>query len=748
VSLDATPLNVAALPAVLAGPILRRLSRTAVCVWAALSRPDPVTLHVRLAGNAASEVTTNGTPIRVGSSLWLVAIDGAAPGGQFASGSLYEYRLSSPGWPAEPNWPALAIGTALPAFPGLPTNLADLFVLHTSCRKPHPGGRDALALAADLIQERIAAGLPNPRPHLMIHSGDQIYADELPTPLAPRVRRIATDLVGIDESAVFGPAPPFGGRQAPTEGFGLSSSAASDHLWSLGEYFATYLLYWSDALWPANLPTFAQIAPGEVDPAAELDQPAWDDLLSRTNLFRAGLPNARKVLATVPSLMLLDDHEVTDDWNLSYPWAAAAYATARGQRLVFNGLLSYALFQHWGNVPDHFATAGTPEAQALAAASFTAGGSPDTPALRTLLGSPQAVPPTPPSVLRDPTLPGVVRYDVTLGSADGYPLRIVLLDERTAREFTRPDHPAARISHAGLAQMLPTPPPAAAALTLVVCPSPALGSHLIEHVIQPAASLLPGGSVYADFESWSGVTSNHQDLLARLAAYQPVIVLSGDVHYGAVGKATYVQGAETSRMAQLTTSAAHNADVKTFALHLLGEFGMKVGLERTRRFVGFNALTAAQRNQLVSPPPPPAALPYDDMVDVALGRVFRAGQEQPAVLSQEIATAYSLGAGDFTYAVEPVDDQQLPPAGPLLSAITGAPAPWVGWDPNRSYTMLGALRASDLHRIGRVWPGLPQIALITLTVGPLTVHQDIVCPAGGTAAATERHHMVTSVALA
>jgi hypothetical protein len=136
------------------------------------------------------------------------------------------------------------------------------------------------------------------------------------------------------------------------------------------------------------------------------------------------------------------------------------------------------------------------------------------------------------------------------------------------------------------------------------------------------------------------------------------------------------------------------------------------------------------------------------VVDVALGRVFRAGQEQPAVLSFEVATAYGFGVGDFAYAVEPVDDQRMPAAGVLLTAMTGAPTPWVGWDPNKSYTMLGALRASDLHRIGRVWAGLPQVALITLTIGPLTVHQDLACAAGATAAATERHHLITSVALA
>src|SRR6266542_1032262 len=140
---------------------------------------------------------------------------------------------------------------------------------------------------------------------------------------------------------------------------------SQDHLWSLGEYVCHLPLYWSDVLWPTNLPTFSQVQPGDVDPAARLDQPAWDELVGRIEVFKTGLPNVRKVLATVPSLMLLDDHEVTDDWNLNYLWTASVYGNARGQRLVCNGLLAYTLFQHWGNVPTRFATAGTPEAQIL-----------------------------------------------------------------------------------------------------------------------------------------------------------------------------------------------------------------------------------------------------------------------------------------------------------------------------------------------------------------------------------------------
>ncbi len=315
---------------------------------------------------------------------------------------------------------------------------------------------------------------------------------------------------------------------------------------------------------------------------------------------RPAWPGVRKVLATVPSLMILDDHEITDDWNLDYPWAQAVYADAHGRRIVANGLLAYVLCQHWGNAPGRFATAGTPEAQTLAAAHFT-GASPDTAALRTLIGAPSAAPPSPPSVLRDLAPPSTLRYDVHLGPADGYPARLVLLDERTAREFHRVDHPAARISIAALALELP-PPTDTAPLTILVAPSPAFGTHIVEHLIQPAASLIPGGAEFADFESWSAATANHQDLIARLAAYQPVVVLSGDVHYTFTGSITYDRHGATSRFAQLTGSSARNADKKTVVLQLLGDFATKVGVERARTFVGFEALTSPQRAQLVSPP--------------------------------------------------------------------------------------------------------------------------------------------------
>jgi hypothetical protein len=749
-AVDATALDVAHLPAVLAGPVLRRLTRTSVAVWVALSRPDDVTLTVRLASDPAQVSSATATPLRVGSNLWLLTLTAAAPGGQYAAGAAYTYELTAPGWATAPDWAALSFDGTLPGFSGLPTTLDDFVLLHTSCRKAHGGGMDGLATASDVVADGLAAHAPSARPHLLLFTGDQIYADEVPAPLAPRIRRIATDLVGIDETATFGLLPRIGGRQGPTNGFGFTSEAATDHLWGLGEFLATYLLYWSEVLWPAQVPRWADLDPAnDLDPAAQLDQPAWDDLADAVQRFAGTVGKVRRLLANVPTLMILDDHEITDDWNLNYPWASAVYASPQASRIVANGVLAYVLCQHWGNAPDRFAAAGSTEASILAASAFSAGASPDTTALRGLLGVPAAPPPAPPSVLRDLAAAGAMRYDVRLGPADGYPFRLVLLDERTARQFHRVDEPAGRISLAALPLMLPTPPADAAPLTVVVTPSPAFGTHIIEHVIQPAANLLPGGAAFTDYESWSGATPNHQDLIARFAAYQPVVVLSGDVHYGSTGRITDQRGGAVSRFAQLTASAAQNAENKTMVLHLLGEFATKVGIERPRRFAGFAALSAAQRAALVTPPPAGTVLPYDDVVDIALGRVFRAGQEAPAVLSADAAAAYGLGDGDWHYEIDPVDDEELPATGsPLLTAIEGAPAPWTGWDPQKSYGMVGALRAADLHRIGRVWVGLPQVARLRFTTGPpLTVQQDLSGPVGTDPAVPVRHHCDTQVTL-
>jgi hypothetical protein len=62
----------------------------------------------------------------------------------------------------------------------------------------------------------------------------------------------------------------------------------------------------------------------------------------------------RPGLAHLPTLMIFDDHDITDDWNLSAQWEETAYGHPFSKRIIGNALLAYMLCQGWGNNPDAF----------------------------------------------------------------------------------------------------------------------------------------------------------------------------------------------------------------------------------------------------------------------------------------------------------------------------------------------------------------------------------------------------------
>lgn len=57
-------------------------------------------------------------------------------------------------------------------------------------------------------------------------------------------------------------------------------------------------------------------------------------------------------MAHLPCLMIFDDHDITDDWNLSAQWEETAYGHPFSRRIIGNALLGYLLCQAWGNDPD------------------------------------------------------------------------------------------------------------------------------------------------------------------------------------------------------------------------------------------------------------------------------------------------------------------------------------------------------------------------------------------------------------
>src|SRR5262249_25504317 len=58
--------------------------------------------------------------------------------------------------------------------------------------------------------------------------------------------------------------------------------------------------------------------------------------------------------ANVPTAMILDDHDVTDDFNMLPEFCTGVYGSDLGMRIIQNGLAAYAVCQHWGNAPEQF----------------------------------------------------------------------------------------------------------------------------------------------------------------------------------------------------------------------------------------------------------------------------------------------------------------------------------------------------------------------------------------------------------
>jgi len=67
-------------------------------------------------------------------------------------------------------------------------------------------------------------------------------------------------------------------------------------------------------------------------------------------------PEVRWLLASVPSSMIFDDHDVRDDWNTSHEWRQEMQATSWWEERIVGALMSYWVYQHLGNLsPDDLA---------------------------------------------------------------------------------------------------------------------------------------------------------------------------------------------------------------------------------------------------------------------------------------------------------------------------------------------------------------------------------------------------------
>lgn len=369
------------LPLILAGPILRKVTSSTVSVWLALSQKADATLTVYSTPQMVGVSVAQGqrSTVSVGKNLHIVCVTAELVAGQtgLMGGNVYAYDLSFNTSGGTVLLPA-AIGPSgaaaylysnlpLPTFALPPDDLTSVRLIIGSCRKPHAEGPDALATLDDLISASVTSA--EDRPHQLLLTGDQIYADEVSDVLLLMLTDAASVLVDPAEP-LPGPngsqflanmAPPTTRTDLIKKEAKLTSDDTRSHLMSFGEFVAMYLFVWSDVLWPTVLPDWSDLA---AIPSIK-GKPDWNACLTvlvaeittktgRVDVFRKTLLKVRRALANVPTAMILDDHEITDDFNMEPIFCTGVYGSDLGSSIIRNGLAAYAVCQHWGNAPEQF----------------------------------------------------------------------------------------------------------------------------------------------------------------------------------------------------------------------------------------------------------------------------------------------------------------------------------------------------------------------------------------------------------
>ena len=363
----------ASLPLVLAGPMLRRLEAGRLVLWLVASEPLSLRLELHPKGEASLSLAVEGDAcrqLRVGTSAWLhlidIRLDTPLPVDRLIE---YDLLISHRGTEQGiTEWAPHLIheGFERPAFV-VRSRYDDL--LHGSCRKPHHASADGLVTVDSLVAQTRQS--PEGWPAALLMTGDQIYADDVAGPTLVGIHALIRRLglygeclegatVANSDELMAHPAtyyrreqllPAFKSNEALRERFFggvekpvFTTTSAHNHLVTLGEVLAMYLLVWSPVPWSL----------------IELQAPPLDEEMAQRyaceaaciEAFRKGLPMVARGLAHLPSLMIFDDHDITDDWNLSARWEETAYGHPFSRRIIGNALLGYLLCQAWGNAPD------------------------------------------------------------------------------------------------------------------------------------------------------------------------------------------------------------------------------------------------------------------------------------------------------------------------------------------------------------------------------------------------------------
>jgi hypothetical protein len=566
----------------------------------------------------STDLTDVAETVRIGDRAWIVMID--APFAERQSdGEVIEYDwiVTDKGRPCRLAQLAPSLLYPNQSRPQIRLTQRLREVVHGSCRKPHYDGPDALAQLDDRLADAVAQP-GTERPDLLLMTGDQVYADDVAGPML-RAVHATSDLLGLWaerwEGALINDSdklqsssysyyhreallPRTDQNQALYKRFIsgarkpiFTSVSAKNHLVGLSEVLAMYCLVWSDRLWPL-IDTAA--------PACMADEFAqrYSQEARLIEAFVADLPRVQRALAHIPCYMIFDDHDITDDWNLTRGWETAAYGHPFSRRIIGNALLGYALCQAWGNEPDQITPLVREHIEPTLAAKSE--------------GHDQQ--------LHDQMIDCVLSWDQWHYQVPTQP-SLIVLDTRTQRwrSESDPDKPSGLMDWEALTelqqQLIDKP------AVLMVSAAPVFGVKLIE-TIQRVFTFF-GRALMVDAENWMAHPGGaHVMLNIFRHAKTPLHfgILSGDVHYSFVYDIRIRHSKSSPHIQQVTCSGLKNG----FPTSLLHRFD-KANAWLYGRYSPLNAFTK-RRGMTINSRHPEGKSTQSLVNGSSLGRVLLDGE--------------------------------------------------------------------------------------------------------------------------
>ncbi|WP_286234279.1 alkaline phosphatase family protein [Thalassotalea sediminis] len=539
------------LPTLVAGPILRHVSSTQLTFWLVTSTECELSLSVFQHQDVIFSQTLKSEQhqiVEIGEHAYihLVNIDSEVT---FATEQVYQYEFTFSHQGRSEKLSEIAPMLLYDAQQYCSFTVPDKIerLLHGSCRKPHFDGGDGLTQVDTVIEQTL--DVPTERPSLLMMSGDQVYADDVAGPMLLAIHQVI-DLLGLygeswqgavinDSQALYGSEycyyhrerllPHTKANEAVYDKFFAASKKpiftsvnAKNHLVTLAECFAMYILVWSPIMWRHIRLETPNLSLEDTQKFTEEQQ-----ILQQ---FQQTLPQVSRALAHIPTYMIFDDHDITDDWNLTRGWEEAAYSHPFSRRIIGNTLVAYWLCQGWGNAPEKFT-----ELNVDVKKHFERG-----------------------YLQHDALIEKVLEWHDWHYTLQTTP-KIVVLDTRTQRwrSESRSSKPSGLMDWEALSEMqqeLINEPQ-----VILVSAAPIYGVKMIE-TIQRIFTFF-GQPLMVDAENWmahKGTANVMLNIFRHVKTPPEFIILSGDVHYSFVYDVSHRFQRSQSKIVQITSSGIKN----------------------------------------------------------------------------------------------------------------------------------------------------------------------------------------------